>query len=125
MCAVRIRAIDINDNMNDKLHCRENCRYHYSLVRDLINSHTNRPNFIIRFITNFMVYLCVVLATIIIYNTYMIREFVNDQKFFNLSVGYIQQIRNYYKLNTTSVLYRPDCTSYYRQDCNALYANKL
>ena len=102
--------------MNDKLHCRENCRYHYSLLRDLIHNQVNKQHFIIRFIKQFILYLCVVLLTIIIFNTYIIQAFINDPKFLNLSLGYIQQIRNYYKLNTTS---------YYRQDCNALYANKL
>ena len=98
--------------MNDKLHCRENCRYHYSLLRELINNQVNKPNIIIRFFTQFMIYLCVAFIAIIIYNTYMIQEFVNDARFLNLTIGYIQQIRNYYKLTTSN-------------HCNALYANKL
>ena len=82
--------------MNDKVHCRDNCRYHYTLIRELIHNQSKKPNFIFNLFTQFMLYLCVVLVTIIIYNTYMIREFVNDQNFLNFTIDQIHHIRHYF-----------------------------
>jgi hypothetical protein len=132
--------------MNVKLHCRENCRYHYSLLRDLIHNQVKKQHFIIRYMKQFVLYTCVAVLSILIFNTYIIHAFIRDPKFLNLTVDHIQKIRNYYKLNITqpnntyipttsscnllpSCNYRTNCTpaytGYYQQDCKPLYADKL
>ena len=66
--------------MNDKLHSRENCRYHYSLLRDLIHNQVNKQHFIIRFMKQFIIYTCIAILSILIFNTYMIRCFYKRSK---------------------------------------------
>ena len=95
--------------MNEKIHCRENCRYHYSLLRELINNQNKQPHFVIRFFTQFMVYLCVVLLAVIIYNTFIVVQFINDQNFLNVTVDYIQRIRQLNLPNCNKALYATKC----------------
>ena len=93
--------------MNDKLHCRENCRYHYSLLRDLIHNQVNKQHFIIRFIKQFILYLCVVLLINYYIQYIHASRICKQSKIFKFTVDQIQQIRNFINCNTT----RPVCNT--------------
>ena len=71
--------------MNEKSHCRDNCRYHYTLIRELVSNQKTKRNIILQV----LYYLCAAIITFLAFNTIIASVFIRDV---NLLDFYVKQI---------------------------------